>query len=536
MSMLFKKRPFNMRNGILIFSLVPISVIMCIIVIFISNSQIQKIYSTAENKFIRAAQEINAVIDRAVNFSNNVIANPNITDIFKKQYNNVDENYKAVTSLNMFFTNYYEKVTAEPSITIYHSNTGMYQSMFSRHLKNLDPELVKKLKKQVTTNVLWTENGTELNAYKALNEDDFMLVTQYKIFKKDIDGILKQFDVFSNDEYNKQNTVLITDEPIEESYTVSRALGNERHINLIFPRPLRITIYTRNFVILLLIYAFLALLIVILSGVFANYQKEKLTSFIDSLDVNGDLSELAHMSLDSKDVLFPVYGKILHLITDVNTLNEKNNRIAHEKNMIELKYTQSQFNPHLLYNTLGVFKWKCFKHDPKLATTIDSMVDYYRACISSYDEVVTLSEEISLVEKYITLIEFTHEQQYKHEFHIQDELRGFRTIKHLLQPFAENAILHGIQQVPDGYINISAKTAGDFVVITISDNGIGMSDETLKDICRENYFSKYKSYGIKNTRARIGFFHGPESKIDIESTEGKGTVVTITLPYTHDDD
>jgi len=205
MSMLFKKRPFNMRNGILIFSLVPISVIMCIIVIFISNSQIQKIYSTAENKFIRAAQEINAVIDRAVNFSNNVIANPNITDIFKKQYNNVDENYKAVTSLNMFFTNYYEKVTAEPSITIYHSNTGMYQSMFSRHLKNLDPELVKKLKKQVTTNVLWTENGTELNAYKALNEDDFMLVTQYKIFKKDIDGILKQFDVFSNDEYNKQN-------------------------------------------------------------------------------------------------------------------------------------------------------------------------------------------------------------------------------------------------------------------------------------------------------------------------------------------
>ena len=169
-----------------------------------------------------------------------------------------------------------------------------------------------------------------------------------------------------------------------------------------------------------------------------------------------------------------------------------------------------------------------------LATTIDSMVDYYRACISSYDEVVTLSEEISLVEKYITLIEFTHEQQYKHEFHIQDELRGFRTIKHLLQPFAENAILHGIQQIPDGYIKISAEIVDGFAVITIKDNGMGISGETLKSIKEENYFSKYKSYGIKNTRARIGFFHGPESKIDIESTEGKGTVVTISLPYTPD--
>lgn len=528
---ILKQRPFNMRKGLLIFSLVPISIIMCIVVILISNSQIQKISSTAENKFTRATQEINAIVDRAVNFSNNVIANPDIADLFKKRYSNVDENFKAATTLNMFFTNYYEKVNTEPSITIYHSNSSMYQSMFSKHIKNLDASLVNILKKQPTTNILWTETKTDFNAYKAYNENDFILITEYKISKEDIKSILKRFDVYTNDKYNKKNKIQLTKNPIENQFTICRPLGNERYINLFFPKGIKNTIYTRNFVILLTIYALIALIIIISSGFFSNYQKEKLTDFIDGLDVNSDLSELAHMSLDSKDVLFPVYRKILQLITDVNDLNEKTNRIAHEKNMIELKYTQSQFNPHLLYNTLGVFKWKCFKQDPILATTIDSMVDYYRACISSHDEIVSLDEEISLVEKYIRLIEFTHEQDYKYEFDIEDKIKNFKTIKHLLQPFVENAILHGIQQIPDGYIKICAKTIDENVVITISDNGMGISEENLKAIHEENYFSKYKSYGIKNTRARIGFFHGPNSGIDIESNEGKGTKVTISLPY-----
>ena len=225
---------------------------------------------------------------------------------------------------------------------------------------------------------------------------------------------------------------------------------------------------------LVLGFSLLALLIRFLSGIFIALQKSKLSGFIDELAGKTSSADLLNTPLDTKDVLFPVYQKIIQLISDVNNLHERNSQIMTEKNMIELKYIQSQFNPHLLYNTLGVLKWKCIKQSPALADVIDSMADYYRACIGGYDEIVTFSEELNLIQKYIALMEFTHERSYPTDYRIEKELLDFRMPKHLLQPFVENAILHGIQQKPSGYLQIEAKKENDYVVFKVIDNGNGI--------------------------------------------------------------
>ena len=68
---------------------------------------------------------------------------------------------------------------------------------------------------------------------------------------------------------------------------------------------------------------------------------------------------------------------------------------------------------------MGVLKWKCIKQSPALADVIDSMADYYRACIGGYDEIVTFSEELNLIQKYIALMEFTHERSYPTDYRIE---------------------------------------------------------------------------------------------------------------------
>ena len=106
---------------------------------------------------------------------------------------------------------------------------------------------------------------------------------------------------------------------------------------------------------------------------------------------------------------------------------------------------------------------------------------------------------------------------------------SFYTVKHLLQPFVENAILHGIQQNDGGFISITGEENESFVILKVKDNGKGITDQRIREIESMNYFSAYKSYGIKNTQERIKIFHGKESHIKISSSEGEGTCITIVL-------
>ena len=524
-----KRKPVNYRIGIMFFSLVPVFVILCLLVILFSNSEYDRACLKAESKFEKAVQEVNLTLVQGVDFSNNIITNHNIESIFFESYDSVSENYEAKTMMDMFFYNYKSNPSNKVHFCIYHNNYSMYRNQYSDYISSLDKDFFNKLEKMKDSDFLWTDTEKFFFVYKYRKTGETILITEYGIEKEEIDSIIKKFDVLNNDGYNYQNEIIIEGAEETHDFYISKTLVNGKTINLHIPDEIQRYIYVRNLIYFILAFIFIVLFVFWISGIHVKEKRANVYKFVENLLENKVSIYQANSFLDKKDVLYPVYQKILELLEDINKIHLKNSKITEEKNLIEIKYVQSKFNPHLLYNTLSVLKWKCIKYDKTLAETIDSMADYYRACISESSDSITITEEIQLVKKYIGILEFTHEREYPLHVEISEDVLSFTTVKHIIQPFVENAILHGIQHKKDGFIHITGEEKGDFIILRVCDNGRGMTPQKIQEIESLNYFSAYKSYGIKNTQERIKIFHGEKSEIKIESKENEGTCITIML-------
>lgn len=524
-----KRKPINYRAEMLFFSLVPIFIILCFLVILFSKSEYDKVCLRAETKFEKAVQEINLLLVQAVDFSSNVITNQSVETIFFENYVDIEENYRVKTMLDMFFSNYKSVPISKTDFCIYHNNYSMYRNQYSDYIDSLEPELFDRIKKMKISDLLWEETDKFFSLYKYYEKEDIILITKYNFRKEDISSILNKFNTLSNDGYDYRNKIVIDGKRENHDFFVEKTLTNGKNITLYIPDELQRYIYVRTSVYFLLIFCFIVLSSFFLSGIYVNEKRASMYAFVNDISKNKESISRANSSLKKKDVLYPVYKRILDLIEDIDRFHSINNKITEEKKLIEIKYVQSKFNPHLLYNTLSVLKWKCIKYDKTLADIIDSMADYYRACISESPGSITVEDEINLVKKYIGIMEFTHERKYPLEIDVNNEILSFLTVRHLLQPFVENAILHGIQQNKDGFILIEGKEDERYIILKVSDNGKGISEQRIKEIESLHYFSAYRSYGIKNTQERIKIFHGEDSSIKINSTEGQGTCVTIML-------
>lgn len=530
MKSFIKSKFLSIKSGLLIFSLIPTFVLMTVISLIVSYNNCQKIISRAENNFSKAVLEINSVMEQALNFSTNTVSNSNILSLFDEVKSDMRTNYDTFTSLRMFFSNYYENDAASRrNITIFHNNYTMYRSSFSDYIDNLNPELVNQLKTHSSKDILWTEDDSFIYLYKTASGTKHTIITRYSISKNEINSILNKFDVLSNDVSKFKNKIVFSDSDGDSPLIFTRSLINNQSISLVIPIRLMLYTYINYFSVFFAFYLLLASILILFSNLFAAKFKVRLTGFVDSIADNKSLRKININTLENDKVLTPIYNKIINLISEINELNAKNVQISEEKKLIELKYVQSQFNPHLLYNSLSVLKWECSSYDSSLVDAIDSMADYYRACISDYNEVINISEEIELVRKYLSLMGFVHKRAYSFIMRIDEDIMCMKAPKHILQPFVENSILHGIQQKPEGYIKIEGTLENGFAVLRVIDNGSGISEERMKEIKKADYFSKYKSYGIKNTFERIKLFYGDTCKFDIESNNG--TVITLTIPF-----
>ncbi len=531
-SVMFKRikiKPMNYRAEMLFFSLAPIFIILCLLAIFFSKNEYDKVCLRAEAKFEKAVQEINLLLVQAVDFSNNVITNQNIETIIFDSYDELENHYKIKTMLDMFFSNYKSAPVSKTDFCIYHNNYSMYRNQYLNYIDALDPALYEKLKNMKISDLLWDESDQFFSLYKYYAKDNNIMVTKYNFKKDDIIFILNKFDAFNNDGYAYKNEIMLDRENKKEGYFKEKTLTNGKTIVLLVPDEIKRNIYMHMSGNFLFIFLLVVLSGFFLSGIYVKEKQESMYAFVNDLSENKISISQANASLSKKDVLYPVYKKILNLLEDINEFHLSNNKIMEEKRQIEIKYLQSKFNPHLLYNTLSVLKWKCIKYDKSLADTIDSMADYYRACISGSSDSIMVKDEITLVRKYIEIMEFIHERKYPLTVDINHRIMSFYTVRHLLQPFVENAILHGIQQKEDGFITITGEEDEKFVIIRVSDNGKGIPEQRIKEIESLHYFSAYKSYGIKNTQERIKIFHGEKSYIQISSPDGQGTCITLVL-------
>ena len=197
---------------------------------------------------------------------------------------------------------------------------------------------------------------------------------------------------------------------------------------------------------------------------------------------------------------------------------------------------QSQINPHFLYNTLEAIRMQCIvNREPEIARVVNTLSNLFRLSISHRERFVRLKEELEHVKNYMTIQNFRFGDKYELNLKVPQELLEYKTFKLMLQPLVENCVFHGLEMLPgNGYIEISAEKMEELLVITVRDNGVGIPEKELEDIrCfLENPASRpdNKSVGLRNVHERIRLFFPGDCGLKIDSREGQGTTITITMP------
>ena len=201
------------------------------------------------------------------------------------------------------------------------------------------------------------------------------------------------------------------------------------------------------------------------------------------------------------------------------------------QHLTELQLIQAQVNPHFLYNTLDTIVWLIEGGMTDDAVEmISSLSIFFRTSLSKGNDIIPLSEEKRHTLSYLEIQQYRYRDILEFEINIPKELSGIPVPKLSIQPLAENALYHGIKnRRGKGKILIEGREEEDALVLTVSDNGQGMTPERLHEVQEAIRTGERAGFGLAAVAERIALYYGPGYGMKIFSEEGKGTTVEIRL-------
>lgn len=234
-------------------------------------------------------------------------------------------------------------------------------------------------------------------------------------------------------------------------------------------------------------------------------------------------------------ILFESFNDML---TNLNlTVQELADKKISEK-QAQLIAMKAQFRPHFLYNTLNTIYWTLMKDGQgKTAEMVLTMSDLLRYSIQPGAELVTLHEDLKQLERFIELQKLRFGSKLEFEAQIEAELFHRPVMRLLLQPLVENAISHGLETQKKKSWRILIKGVKEdeqYMRISIEDNGIGVSQEQIKDILqnedRHKNLELHSGVGLPNLISRLKLTYGEQHRFDMSTSELGGLKVSIRLP------
>lgn len=212
-------------------------------------------------------------------------------------------------------------------------------------------------------------------------------------------------------------------------------------------------------------------------------------------------------------------------------------RLAKENMQAKLLALQSQVNPHFMFNVLECIRLKAAaKNENQTAKIIMYVSKMFRYLINWDDDVIPLNEEIKFLEEFFYIQKYRFEDEFEYNINIDERAKSYYLPKLIIQPVAENACVHGIESVSHvKKIDVCVTAAGDKMIISVSDNGMGMSEQKIMQLKRMfNGGEKLEdSIGLYNVYQRLCLYYGDNFTIDVQSVEGSGTKFVIAIPVRH---
>lgn len=280
---------------------------------------------------------------------------------------------------------------------------------------------------------------------------------------------------------------------------------------------------------------FLLIAIVVLSGMFNNYPCDHLIFLICVLGISIIIElHFAPSQIFKTDLFNAIVATVAGMFLAVAEMRTKIELIIIKENEHKIKMSDiktqivlNQIKPHFLYNVLATIQVLCKINPDKAVAAMDDFSGYLRANVDYglSKSVVSFNEEFENVRCFLRLEKIRYGDKLNITYNLKE--KDFEIPVLTLQPIVENAVKHGVgNKKGGGTVTISTDSDDNNTIITVKDDGVGMSIKSIDDIPPSH--DEKSHVGLTNVKERIEIITG--GSLSFESEEGKGTVVTIKIP------
>lgn len=276
--------------------------------------------------------------------------------------------------------------------------------------------------------------------------------------------------------------------------------------------------------------AVIVLMSYLLSGYYVGRLK-KLNVEMTGLE-SGNLNANLPITTE-EDEIEKIYHNFNGMVQEVQRLMQEHYQLGKEVKMAEVRALQAQINPHFLYNTLDLINWISMDYGAEeIGTLTWNLARFYRLSLNHGKSLISIGEEVEHVEVYVNIENYHFDNAISLEVDVPEELKSYACLNIILQPFVENAIVHGIAEKPDiesCEIRICARREEQDIVFSVQDDGPGVDVKEMQKETQQDIRTAQHGYGVRNINFRLKLCFGEKYGVTYLESE-KGTHVEIKIP------
>lgn len=276
--------------------------------------------------------------------------------------------------------------------------------------------------------------------------------------------------------------------------------------------------------------AVIVLMSYLLSGYYVGRLK-KLNVEMTGLE-SGNLNANLPITTE-EDEIEEIYHNFNGMVQEVQRLMQEHYQLGKEVKMAEVRALQAQINPHFLYNTLDLINWISIDYGAEeIGTLTWNLARFYRLSLNHGKSLISIGEEVEHVEVYVNIENYHFDNAISLEVDVPEELKSYACLNIILQPFVENAIVHGIAEKPDiesCEIRICARREEQDIVFSVQDDGPGVDVKEMQKETQQDIRTAQHGYGVRNINFRLKLCFGEKYGVTYLESE-KGTHVEIKIP------
>lgn len=263
--------------------------------------------------------------------------------------------------------------------------------------------------------------------------------------------------------------------------------------------------------------------------------------------------QMHYVAVGEYDKVVPINGtdEVAELYKEVEKMRDDNRQLMHKvvdeqvqkekihtkQREVEFKMLASQINPHFLYNTLETIRMKAkINKEPEIEELVKMLAKIMRRNIQVSDKKVTLKSEVQLIEYYLKIQNYRFGDRIHSKVIVDEDVdQEAKVLPLIIQPFVENAFVHGLESSEDGG-NLTVHVSRDMgvIVVTIEDDGVGMDYYQLGKLryaINSGEAAEKGHIGVSNVNQRLKLQYGEQYGVTVDSRQGVGTKITILMPF-----